>query len=352
MYGFLQTAISVVSMILSSIVVYVVFFHSPRSMGTYTRFITNFTLCDFMMSFCVGFVVRPFPIFPFDGGLVEGFVRGLGDTGGAISFAIILNALAYCLSAQCACIIYRFSVLLDNKAILQFVVSKITWTFAYTGNVIFTIGTTYLSVKLQVRREDLQYFLRDTASHHPEVPIPNLDNEVYIYMNFSGTIATITGLLVVFGFMIVEIISLGCVFTIFHQMEVKKHTFSPTTYKMHRQLTAALLAQVIAPIIFIMLPVMYIMFGRYYRSGLSELTGQVLVLCMDMYGGISSMITLYFIAPYRRVVFKAMWGWRSSSKRVEEWKTEPWAIRTKSISTRGRADGLEKSLRRGSRMVP
>uniref|UniRef100_A0A1I7SNA1 G_PROTEIN_RECEP_F1_2 domain-containing protein n=2 Tax=Bursaphelenchus xylophilus TaxID=6326 RepID=A0A1I7SNA1_BURXY len=106
-------------------VIIIVITQSPESMKSYKRFIINFTLFDMLFAFTMGVLVKPDPLFPFTGAVINGLFKYLGEQGAVISDVAIVNTAGYAVSTQCACIIYRFAVLQPNPKFLDFVLSWI-----------------------------------------------------------------------------------------------------------------------------------------------------------------------------------------------------------------------------------
>ncbi|KAH7703609.1 hypothetical protein AAVH_29217 [Aphelenchoides avenae] len=109
---------------------------------------------------------------------------------------------------------------------------------------------------------------------------------------FSG--ATIITLL--------ESTSIVLAVAIFAILRRDRKAFSKQTYRMNVQMTALLVAQFLAPFLFMMLPLI-ILLARHASSSDSLPTkslGDAYIVAFSLYGYANSLLTLFFLAPYRR----------------------------------------------------
>ncbi|CAD5220339.1 unnamed protein product [Bursaphelenchus xylophilus] len=267
-------------------------------MGTYRRFIINFTIHDILFSFTLGVLSNPDPLFPYSGFVINGLFRHLGSYGAFAAAGGLVATAGYALSTQCACIIYRFAVLQEDPRIVDFVVSTTTWIVCYISAFGVCIFAASLLKQFLIPQE---LILGKMALVQPYInqKLPNISGKVVVYFDYDNTFAAITGGAVFFGFFAAEFISFGCVFMILHELEAKKESFSSITYKLHRQLTIALGAQLLTPFIFIIFPVTLGILATYNYWSVNESYSQFFVISIDFYGAANSLITLYFVKPYR-----------------------------------------------------
>jgi len=81
------------------------------------------------------------------------------------------------------------------------------------------------------------------------------------------------------------------------------HLYSERTYKMHMHLTALLIAQLLAPLILIGMPVCSGLLVLILGGQITKLIGQMGVLMLALYASVNSLLTLFFVAPFRRFTF-------------------------------------------------
>ncbi|CAD5214504.1 unnamed protein product [Bursaphelenchus okinawaensis] len=298
-YNILLTCTSVMSMSMSILVIFIALKRSPTGMHTYTPYIVNFTICDLLVSVTYGILVRPREIYPYDCISINGLVKYLPAYSGFVSTMLMLSGLVLCISAQCHCIIYRVLVLLDDKRLFVLFKSKKNWILTYTSNFTYCIFISLMLFKVQLKPDDIPQIknlqLSQISLIDPKLP--------HLCIDRSNPNITLLSKLGIAGYAFVEVLSFICVFSIFRILNVKRAAFSKLTYKMHTQLGIALGAQIMAPVLFVMLPVMSVVYCGYMGWTLSDLNGQIVILAIDCYGGISSCLTLYLIKPYRRFVY-------------------------------------------------
>ncbi|CAD5220351.1 unnamed protein product [Bursaphelenchus xylophilus] len=116
---------------------------------------------------------------------------------------------------------------------------------------------------------------------------PNTDKIVY------------AGVFVFVGFFIFEVVSISVVIVVLRQLEEKKASFSPETYRLHKQLTVALGVQLLTPFLHIVAPFTLFLLFNYPYGTMSYATGTLFIMYIELYGTSNSVITLYMVKPYR-----------------------------------------------------
>ncbi|CAD5208525.1 unnamed protein product [Bursaphelenchus xylophilus] len=139
----------------------------------------------------------------------------------------------------------------------------------------------------------------EDSANFPGVPLPQFEGRLFIYVDYTSQYSKYAGFGIFFGFFAAEIISIGCVYLILRQLEAKKASFSKATYKLHRQLTIALGVQLSTPFLFIIAPVTYGIIATYIKHETNTVVGRLFMVYIDLYGASNSIITLYFVKPYR-----------------------------------------------------
>ncbi|CAD5220343.1 unnamed protein product [Bursaphelenchus xylophilus] len=241
------------------------YMHSPSNMRGYTRFIANFTI------------------------------------------VFLTVAGGHAILAQCNCLAYRFAVLY-SKEFLAFVLSWRSWAKTFAISVVITVIAEIYIVKLQVPQSLIPDRIKKTAVSFPLAEIPVTKDQVFMYCDVSGDLSMVTLSFVLFGFFTAEFVSIGFVTFILKELQSKKDKFSKRTYQLHRQLTIALGAQLLTPILFILLPFLAILFILYINAYSSKLPGRIIIICFELYGFANSAITIYFIKPYRSIVIYKIRG--------------------------------------------
>ncbi|CAD5208523.1 unnamed protein product [Bursaphelenchus xylophilus] len=285
-------------------VIVIVLTQSPESMRTYKRFIINYTIFDMLFAFTLGVLVKPDPLFPFSGAYINGFFKYLGEPGAVVSDVAIVNSAGYAMSTQCYCIMYRFAVLQTNPKYMDALLSWTTWIVAYLISFAVTGGTYFIFDKVQPPQKDIPAKIIQALANFPGIPLPEFEGQLLLYLDYNSQYSKYAGAFVFIGFLAAEAISIGCVFLILRQLETKKASFSKATYKLHRQLTVALGIQLSMPILFIITPVTYGIIMTYIQGPTNTLAGRLAIMYIDLYGASNSVVTLYFVKPYRMFIIQ------------------------------------------------
>ncbi|CAD5220345.1 unnamed protein product [Bursaphelenchus xylophilus] len=278
-------------------------------MKSYIPFVLNFTIPDLLLALELGIFVHPDPIFPFPGAYVRGLFRHFGSFGGKFSMALMFNTVAFAISAQCYCIMYRYAMLMDDLRIFHGMLRPTTWIFVYIGKFTFAGVNTYVLYKMTLEgdaaTDDMISLYPRLASSYEGLNIPDISNSVLIYMQESVDVFTLSALAVVFiGFFTAEFVSVGCIYHILKKLEEKRRNFTERTYRLHRQLTTVLAFQLATPVLFIMCPITISLVCQILNSGFNASLGQYAILSLDLYGAANSFITIYFVKPYRVYVLR------------------------------------------------
>ncbi|CAD5230266.1 unnamed protein product [Bursaphelenchus xylophilus] len=132
----------------------------------------------------------------------------------------------------------------------------------------------------------------------PNAEFPNFNGTVIFYTDYKSDYAIFAAIFIFVGFFVAEFTSIGFVFVLLKMLESRKESFSVMTYKLHRQLTVALGVQLLTPFLFIILPVTYGIIRTYWQDITAE-QGRLIIDFIELYGASNSLVTLYFIKPYR-----------------------------------------------------
>ncbi|CAD5220365.1 unnamed protein product [Bursaphelenchus xylophilus] len=294
------TIISIFSTLMAVLVIYIVIFHSPSTMKGYTRYIINYTVWDFLFSLNLGVLVKPQFTPPFNCSYINGWFRFLGpDWAPIISMIGIVNTGGNCLSTQCLCLFYRFVVLWNEPFWNSLVVSPRAWVVGYIITSCICFSTYFIFSPMITLGPEMLDLIEATARKYPNATKPVLSKNPIMFTDPNNVHALYTVLFVVIGFLIAESVSFVTVFFLLRILESKKASFSKATYKLHRQLLIALAVQLLTPFLFIMLPVTYGIYLIYPVIRVDSFTAGLIINYIELYGTSNSIVTLYFIKPYR-----------------------------------------------------
>ncbi|CAD5214099.1 unnamed protein product [Bursaphelenchus okinawaensis] len=197
---------------------------------------------DLAFSFILGILVNPDPLFPLPSAVIQGWFRYLGNFGAVLSLILTVNALSYCLSTQVSCLMYRFAAIQNTDFWLNFVSSKSSWINSYIVSLSISVLTYFIFAPLQPPQDVVHSNLLQNSALLSS-PLPDLQNNLFLYLDFSTKNAVLSGGFLILGFILTELFSGSCVILVLVMLERKKDKFSRTTFKLHRQLTVALAVQ-------------------------------------------------------------------------------------------------------------
>ncbi|CAD5214502.1 unnamed protein product [Bursaphelenchus okinawaensis] len=109
-------------------------------MKEYVPFVLNSTIPDLLLALELGIFAHPDPLFPYPAAYVNGLLKYLGPVGGEVSMTLMFNTVAFALSAQCYCIIYRYAMLMDDSWFFKKIVKKSSWCIVLAGKACASIG--------------------------------------------------------------------------------------------------------------------------------------------------------------------------------------------------------------------
>jgi len=115
----------------------------------------------------------------------------------------------------------------------------------------------------------------------------------------------------IFG-MFAEIFCLLLATATIRYMRMNSSSYSPQTYRMQLQLTVLLIVQLILPLIFVVLPLLYRFYPAYCtvlgisacRAYVEKLGvgAKIFPILLLFYPALNSALTLFFVAPYRHAL--------------------------------------------------
>uniref|UniRef100_A0A1I7TXZ5 Serpentine Receptor, class H n=1 Tax=Caenorhabditis tropicalis TaxID=1561998 RepID=A0A1I7TXZ5_9PELO len=128
----------------------------------------------------------------------------------------------------------------------------------------------------------------------------------YIHTADNFVLALDASYHVIVGTTIVVTASGLCVFFVFTLIangvqQSKENSISASTYQMQKRFFKALIIQIIIPLIWFIIPLLYILYSivlRYYNQGFTNIS----ILIMNMHGFVSTVVMIYVHGPYREAI--------------------------------------------------
>ncbi|KAI1709761.1 serpentine type 7TM GPCR chemoreceptor srh domain-containing protein [Ditylenchus destructor] len=304
LYSAIVLFITSFSVVLQFYVIFVVIKLSPKSMETYRYFLCLIAVWDLMFSSLLGFGLHPKVLHPLPAGQVNGLFKYLGHTGGIINMSAINFAVVNVIAAQVYSLSYRLAVVLDNTRIQDYFMKPVGIVTAQTIVLGISFGYAIMGYRciIPTKEATIQYieglcaFLNWTPPSRTEVVLgidfspQNIGNSPYI----PYAIAVIAGMI------FVEILCSILAIVIIKILRRNVRAYSKKTYKIQIQLTFLLIIQLLSPIVFLMVPILYPGINGLAVHGTSEATGDLTVIFLSLYALNNPVLTIMFVTPYRR----------------------------------------------------
>uniref|UniRef100_A0A1I7RZG2 G protein-coupled receptor n=1 Tax=Bursaphelenchus xylophilus TaxID=6326 RepID=A0A1I7RZG2_BURXY len=190
-------------------------------------------------------------------------------------------------------------MLQDSEIWMKVITSWRTWAITYVIIIVaYTLASLLIFTQVAMTAEQVRAEITQLAPLL-QAPLPDFSRVIF-YFPPTTEYSLYAAIFIVGGFVLAEVLSLLSVYALLRKLQEKKASFSEMTYKLHRQLTIALGLQLATPLIFIICPVVFWVFYNIPYGRMEYVTARSFLLHIQLYGTVNSIITLYFIKPYRR----------------------------------------------------
>ncbi|KAI6172670.1 hypothetical protein M3Y98_00999200 [Aphelenchoides besseyi] len=300
-YEQLLLIVTLITVALQCFVIWMVQNKTPSNMKDYRYYLNNFTSWDMLFTIILGIIFQPFPTTP----IFASSVRGLALYGG-IEFSRIMAASAVyggstVICAQDLALMYRWAIIYPDRRVHNFFVSKyfkIPWTIFYQTISISLAVAFYLCF---IPEAELPAYL---ATQKP-ITVPLIPNEVIICMDLTATKSRLFVVTLVALFGISETLCFTFIYLILKILREHKIKFSAATRKLHFQFLFLLTAQLLTPVVLIILPVtldlLLVIAGGYIPTTFAVEIGY---LAITFYGFTNASFCIWFVGPYRMFVYE------------------------------------------------
>jgi len=127
----------------------------------------------------------------------------------------------------------------------------------------------------------------------------NSANHAAIVLDKNNMRSLIFGSAILGGFLFYEALSLALALRIMHILRTNMHLYSERTYKLHMRLTLLLIAQLLAPLVLIGLPVCSAMVMFILGLPVTKQLRQMGIVMLALYASVNSLLILLFVTPFR-----------------------------------------------------
>ncbi|KAI6198531.1 hypothetical protein M3Y96_00529000 [Aphelenchoides besseyi] len=278
--------VTLITVALQCFVIWLVQKKAPSKMKDYRLYLINFTVWDMIFTVVLGTAFQPFPITP----LFASSVRRMALYDGQQFAQIASISAIYCgsivICAQGLTLLYRWAITHPDREVYRFVVHKYfnLAYIAFSQILSFFLAVAFYSCIIPKRLESVDLFAY--LKTQPPITVPMIPNEFFSFV---------------------------VLFSILRILREHSQKYSKSTRRLHYQFLFLLLAQLLTPIVLIVLPVtlelLFVMSGNYA----STLAVQVGYLTIIFYGFTNAAFCLWFVGPYRNYI-KEKFAWLLTSK--------------------------------------
>ncbi|KAI1702072.1 serpentine type 7TM GPCR chemoreceptor srh domain-containing protein [Ditylenchus destructor] len=263
---------------------------------------------DLLFTILLGLGLHPRLMYPVSAGKVNGFFKPLGLPGAKVGLCLIVYSSVNVIGSQAYCLIYRLAVVIPYKWIREYVtmpVSKIIIQIMWNP---FALAYAIPIYWYSLGGEELKSYVNTKCAYFNITP-PNPGTPV-LAMDFHPDVKVnspiVYGKAIVIGFIAGEIICFLTAFFIVRILRKNAHNFSTKTYMIQLQLTFLLIAQLVAPIVFILVPVIYAIYAGLSLNLVGQAAGDMGIIFLSLYALNNSLLTILFVAPYRRYTLRKL----------------------------------------------
>ena len=271
----------------------------------------------------MGYGVSPNLLYPASCFVTDGFLKLFGYTAVLVGvgihsfkrFSLYFIMPAFwsgfiVLSGTCTkltqdyCLLYRWILVANKPKLLKFVNHAAGAVFIQLLILLTGIGLGIGSWWTFFPYNQIPNYLAKWADEVPPLPAFSTNSVmlcVDVYYNPATIVFAET---VAIAFAISEVLSILFAVGTFKALRNNSTKFSRKTYRMHVQFTALLVAQFVAPFVFMIGPVLWNLYRGYIdyvgKPPVQKPFGDFLITMITLYGAVNTILSLVFIAPFRR----------------------------------------------------
>ncbi|KAI1723855.1 serpentine type 7TM GPCR chemoreceptor srh domain-containing protein [Ditylenchus destructor] len=295
LYESMLLTIAVASVTLQTYVIVIVIRVSPPAMATYRYFLCFYTFWDLLFTAVVSFVIMPDPVFPAKAAIIYGPAKYLGQQSANFSMAFGAFIATALVASQDYCLIYRLTVVLEDLRYHRWFLSKMGYlVFHFIGLIFCTV----ISVSFYYSVADIDK-ISAVIGKYPEAVELVPPGAILICLDTNLKWSQWMIVILISSMVVAEFVSFGVSYGIMKTLSKNSRGFSAKTYRMHRQLTYLLVAQLSTPIFFVLFPVAVALWSMVFHVPINQLVGRIGFMLFSLYASTNSCLTIFFVGPYR-----------------------------------------------------
>ncbi|KAH7696687.1 Protein STR-86, partial [Aphelenchoides avenae] len=249
---------------------------------------------------------QPIPILPGGGAVFVGFTKMFGGIAGHYQFAIVAYIFAHCAVGLNYCFLFRYASLCANEAMELFSKKWYKALLFGSGEVICIM----ITALIEFRYKTLQRAKEGWWPAAMPAIMDVFNGTVYFGYDYKksghANMFLVTAILLA---PLSSVSNLLCAALIIARLRRFRAQITVKTYKLHLQLSLALLIQTFMPLILFIIPMVFLFATTLWKTsnheGFSTFQGDGKyepVLTISLHPIFNACVTLAFVAPFRRAL--------------------------------------------------
>ncbi|KAK0401148.1 hypothetical protein QR680_015615 [Steinernema hermaphroditum] len=276
---------------------YLLLLKSPKQLGTYRYVLLNIAICAFFVDTLEGLVVLPLTLLEIFSFYSTGLARFLGPSGGLICLFFAAYGVYLYIMSLLVALLYRYHALKGGFSILG---HQLTIRQCYFGVfVLMTVPTSLPPAALAVSIVPADTLKHHVLETHPQympffekTPLFGFDSRLFLI--YCGA---------AFGLMVGWVVTaLWCCISIMKHLKARRDVMTVFTYRLHIKLLQALLAQALAPMTLIVIPLSLILVCTMLHLDAVNDVAAVVEVIFSAHTPLNSLAMIVFIPAYRKAV--------------------------------------------------
>ncbi|KAI1702724.1 serpentine type 7TM GPCR chemoreceptor srd domain-containing protein [Ditylenchus destructor] len=300
-YSASLSVISVVDLVFQTYIIFLCLRVSAGSMKEYRYFILLSTILDLCLSSCLGFFMH---LYITEGAscLVHKGLITFGHDGASIVFSLAFFIGAAIIAVQDYCILYRMTLVSNNRKHKEIFLRRSTTIMLLLLIFVISFGVAFGISQTLYSSEDVELIVRSLVG----LGLLHESESVSVScINVWSRTTLIVGAMIGILFVSTQVFFLGCGVWIIKKIR-RQAVFSAKAKTIHIQLTKLLIVQMITPVIFVLVPVVFTQSIQIVLSlfNIPYFVFYMAILSISLFPLTNAILSLGFVAPYRKYTVK------------------------------------------------
>ncbi|KAI1697672.1 serpentine type 7TM GPCR chemoreceptor srh domain-containing protein [Ditylenchus destructor] len=296
LYVWLMRLNFILNTLISVLVIYLIFKHTPKAMKVYKWFLLNLSLCCYLLDAHLTVTFLPLPIFPVFGGCALGLMRPFGYMAPVIAWIIFIQLLCFTGAAISLALLYRLAAVHGRTDLFE---RKSVIFLCIVFQCCFGVPALISGLIMYLPEEQSMAYMQH-----------NYPNLIPFYESHSCAVMMVSSaMLIRYLYITMPTVILASVLVntpiilITRQLSKVKHTVSAKTYKMHKSLTVSLCFQFALVSSMLILSGVFCGIASIYQWKFAQTIFYVSFLFSTTHTAANGVITIAFVKAYRVAFF-------------------------------------------------